>query len=173
MGDGQRNTLHARTPIFYEPWPSARRRVVTGGEVLDPRRLGPLHPRVFVCDIVFRLKDRYYIGNPKGQSKGSKRYSVLLHRVVYEAVYGPIPEGYEVHHRDDDTFNNHAGNLEAVPRFAHRSVHKSEPRHVCICRVCGREFGCYHPFGARCSPACKRADHARYERDRRACIPGL
>lgn len=150
---------------FHKPVKSGR--LIVAGEEIDPRHLGGNHPRVFVCNISFRLKDKYYLGNPRGQAKDSVRYSVLLHRVVYEAVHGPIPEGHEVHHIDEDTFNCHPDNLEAIPSFQHRSMHKSVARFICTCRVCGKEFGSYQKFGARCSIECKRADHARLERERR------
>src|SRR5262249_55709046 len=132
MGKRKGSSLHARAPIFYQSRAGGSGRFVLPGKILDPRYLGPAHPRIFVCDISFRLHGRYYIGNPKGQIR-KQRYSVLLHRVVYEAVYGEIPEGFEVHHIDDNPFNNHPDNLEVLPRFSHRSSHKSEPRYVCTC----------------------------------------
>jgi len=170
MGRGKAYSMYSKAPIFYEPGPRRGQQFAVPGQVLDPRRLGPLYPRVLVCDTVFRLKDRYYIGNPRNQPRGPGRRSVLLHRVVYEAVWGSIPKGYEVHHIDDDPFNNHPDNLEALPRFSHRSSHKSEPRYVCTCEICGREFGCYQAFGKRCGPECKRIHHARLERERRARV---
>ena len=30
----------------------------------------------------------------------------LLHRAIYESVYGGIPEGFEVHHKDENPLNN-------------------------------------------------------------------
>src|SRR6478736_3953640 len=115
MGDHQGDTLYAGTPVFYESGPYRGGRFVTAGKVLDPRFLGPLHPRVLVCDIPFRLQGRYYLGNPRGE--GERRRSVLLHRVVYTAVYGEIPPDHEVHHIDDNPYNNHPDNLGAILRF--------------------------------------------------------
>ena len=166
MDDNQRNSQHARTPIFYETGPRNGGKPSVNGRVLDPRRLGPSCPRVTVCGIAFRIHGRYYLGNPRG-GRIKSRTSVLLHRVVYEAVHGEIPAGCEVHHINDDPYNNHPENLEALPRFLHRSQHKSIPRYECVCRVCGKTFGCYQKFGQRCSEECKRADHARIERERR------
>jgi len=43
-----------------------------------------------------------------------ERWSVLVHRIVYLAKYGGIPEGYEVDHIDRNTHNNIISNLRAV-----------------------------------------------------------
>lgn len=168
MDNAERDTLHARTPLFYKPGPRQGFGCVAIGPSLDPRFMGPEVPRVLVCDTVFRLKGHYYLGNPRGE--GNRRRSVLLHRVVYAAACGPIPAGCEVHHIDDNPFNNHPDNLEALPKFTHRSEHKSRHRYHCICRVCGKTFGCYQSFGTRCSKECRRKDHARAERERRASL---
>jgi hypothetical protein len=46
-----------------------------------------------------------------------------LHRQVYIDNYGPIPEGYDVHHIDHDTENNDASNLAVIHHKKHRSYH--------------------------------------------------
>ena len=46
--------------------------------------------------------------------EGGKRTAHRVHRLVAEAWIGPIPEGYEVNHRDGDRANNHVDNLEIV-----------------------------------------------------------
>ena len=165
MGNDERNTKYSGTPLFYETGTRRGGKPAENGRILDPRRLGPESPRVTVCGVAFRLHGRYYIGNPRGQKR---RTSVLLHRVVYAAVHGSIPEWHEVHHIDDDPFNNHPENLAAVPRRDHRSMHKSVGRYECTCRVCGASFWCYQKFGAKCSAECRKSDHARIERERRA-----
>ena len=38
-----------------------------------------------------------YIQITSGPNKGK-----LLHRLIYEEVYGPIPKGYTIHHKDGD-----------------------------------------------------------------------
>lgn len=38
----------------------------------------------------------------------------LVHRLVYEAFVGDIPDGLEINHIDENTQNNHVNNLEAV-----------------------------------------------------------
>lgn len=48
----------------------------------------------------------------------------LLHRRVWIDHYGPIPEGTEVHHLDEDWRNNAIGNLEVRSISKHRSEHQ-------------------------------------------------
>lgn len=50
----------------------------------------------------------------------------FLHRHIWEDVNGPIPEGYEIHHRDENTLNNDLQNLELVTRAWHRKFHMSK-----------------------------------------------
>lgn len=56
--------------------------------------------------------ERYY-------SRGTNR----LHRVVWEYIHGPIPEGYEVHHIDSNPANNDPANLECIPASVHTEKH--------------------------------------------------
>lgn len=49
----------------------------------------------------------------KGKAFGD---TLALHRLVALAFLGPCPEGYEVHHKDDDRTNAHIDNLEYVTR---------------------------------------------------------
>lgn len=49
----------------------------------------------------------------------------LLHRRIYADHHGPIPPGFDVHHRDDDWRNNEPDNLEAILQADHRSLHMS------------------------------------------------
>ena len=47
------------------------------------------------------------------------------HRVIYEQHHGAIPEGWVVHHRDEDKTNNDPSNLVAMPRGDHHSLHST------------------------------------------------
>lgn len=44
----------------------------------------------------------------------SARHSVRVHRVIWEAVNGPIPDGLEINHINADKGDNRIGNLETV-----------------------------------------------------------
>ena len=47
-------------------------------------------------------------------SKSGKTKRFLVHRLVYEAYYGEILEGLQVHHIDEDKLNNSIQNLTLV-----------------------------------------------------------
>ena len=46
----------------------------------------------------------------------------MEHRMIAEAVYGPIPEGYDVHHIDNDSYNNNYENLEYICHSEHATL---------------------------------------------------
>ena len=53
----------------------------------------------------------------------AKRSPTYLHRDIWEFYRGPIPEGFDVHHKDEDPGNNALGNFECIPLGDHRSMH--------------------------------------------------
>jgi hypothetical protein len=61
-----------------------------------------------------------YLVFSDGPNKGKR-----LHRIVYEEHYGPIPEGYTVHHKDEDRLNFDPDNLECMTGAEHNSLHHS------------------------------------------------
>ena len=52
-----------------------------------------------------------------------KESPVALHRQVYEDANGPIPKGYQIHHKDEDFTNNSIENLECLTIAEHRKLH--------------------------------------------------
>lgn len=46
-----------------------------------------------------------------------------VHVLVYETFKGPIPDGYIVHHIDEDKFNNCLDNLQAITILEHNRHH--------------------------------------------------
>jgi HNH endonuclease len=52
------------------------------------------------------------------------------HRLVYEAHYGPIPEGHDVHHLDGDKGNNAPTNLVVLDHAEQARLHAHERRHA-------------------------------------------
>lgn len=71
------------------------------------------------------------IGEGNVDAKGYARIRigkqmVLAHRAVYEAQYGPIPEGSEVHHecRCRRCMNPH--HLALLPAGAHKGLHSTK-----------------------------------------------
>ena len=65
-----------------------------------------------------------YIQITSGPYKGK-----LLHRLIYEEVYGSIPKGYSIHHLDMDKTNNNPGNLVALSKSNHHSLHMKGTNH--------------------------------------------
>ena len=46
-----------------------------------------------------------------------------LYRKIYEKNFGPIPEGYHIHHKDGNHSNNEPSNLVAVTPEKHARLH--------------------------------------------------
>lgn len=90
-----------------------------------------------------KRKDGYYDG-----------MGGLLHRCIYEAHFGPIPRGVEIHHRDKDKSNNTLENFEALLRADHRKQH-ARREHELVCIICGTDFQAAIPRALYCSTACK------------------
>lgn len=51
-------------------------------------------------------------------SQGSK----YLHRLAWSSVFGPVPKGCHIHHRDGNRANNAVANLECLPAGEHLSL---------------------------------------------------
>jgi hypothetical protein len=45
------------------------------------------------------------------------------HAFVWMAAYGPMPDGYIIHHRDANKANNQLDNLELLTRAEHNQKH--------------------------------------------------
>ena len=63
---------------------------------------------------------RYYLCDRYFQNKG-----VRLHRVVWETSNGEIPDGYHVHHINEDRADNRLENLALLQGSEHLSLHNS------------------------------------------------
>ena len=46
---------------------------------------------------------------------GGRQHHFMVHRIVWVAAYGPVPEGHEIDHRSTVKTDNRLSNLEAVP----------------------------------------------------------
>ena len=62
----------------------------------------------------------YYERTDKSQKP---KRTLRLHREVWSAVFGAIPEKHDIHHVDHDRTNNAIENLECLPKGAHRRHH--------------------------------------------------
>jgi ribonucleotide reductase alpha subunit len=80
------------------------------------------------------------IGRSVNEKRSNRRY--LNHRAtedcqsgtrfqarwMYEQLYGPVPEGYEVHHANDDATDDRGSNFVLVDTIGHRKLHGEGPR---------------------------------------------
>lgn len=60
-------------------------------------------------------------------SDNNKTINIFVHRLVYEAFNGPIPDNMTVDHKDNNKLNNHFSNLKLMP--ARDNVIKGNARH--------------------------------------------
>lgn len=70
-----------------------------------------------------KRKDGYY-QITSGPNKGK-----LLHRLIYEKHYGTIPEGFHIHHMDNDKENNAPNNLRLLSKSNHHHLHMKGTNH--------------------------------------------
>ena len=49
-----------------------------------------------------------------------------LYYFVWELFNGPIPKGYQIHHKDENRLNDRLDNLEILTEFEHKSLHGKE-----------------------------------------------
>ncbi len=72
-----------------------------------------------------REKGRPYYKSSSLKLQRGERSPIYLHRYIYEKYHGPIPEGYDVHHKDGNPYNNSCDNLELLQRHDHRCFHSA------------------------------------------------
>ena len=68
---------------------------------------------------------KYYLSQSKSNS-GRKR-AKGLHVAIWEFYNETeVPKGYQIHHKDGDTFNNDISNLECLSPSEHSKIHPKE-----------------------------------------------
>lgn len=65
-----------------------------------------------------------------GLSKNGQRKRFYIHRLVWTTFKGKIPEGYEIHHLDNDKSNNDVSNLALVTRAENMEFCREAHPHV-------------------------------------------
>lgn len=72
---------------------------------------------------IFSLFSNKFVGHPDNDGyikltltdDNGKQHPFQKHRFIWEAVNGSIPEGYDIHHCDEDKSNCSISNLSCVP----------------------------------------------------------
>ena len=65
----------------------------------------------------YKRRDGYY------QISSGIHQGKLLHRLIYEENFGPIPEGFHVHHLDKDKSNLDPSNMILLSKSNHHKLH--------------------------------------------------
>ena len=73
---------------------------------------------------VVEYRGHRYRRYPNGKNRAHQRYFYateprrgFLHRHIWEDEVGPIPDGHEIHHRDENWDNNTLDNFECLTRW--------------------------------------------------------
>lgn len=66
---------------------------------------------------------RKYFKTMRWDKVRKRYYAESLHQAVWKFHYGPIPAGFDVHHKDDDYRNNVVSNLQILSRSDHARLH--------------------------------------------------
>ncbi len=61
-----------------------------------------------------------------------------IHRKIYIKHFGPIPEGFDIHHIDGNHSNNDPFNLKAVSLQEHYDIHFSQGDYAAALRIAQR-----------------------------------
>jgi hypothetical protein len=97
------------------------------------------------------VNGRGYAVKKVGGRKGKVLY---VHRMEWERVNGPIPEGHLIHHRDGNRLNNDISNLECVSARTHLNHHHTSPLICAACGVKTLRFVIGQPTNRFCSRKC-------------------
>lgn len=71
-----------------------------------------------------RRSDRVYFSSSRCKANGYKTQS--LHKAIWESKNGKVPEGFHVHHNDNNPLNNDISNLSLFIGKEHLSKHAKE-----------------------------------------------
>lgn len=87
---------------------------------------------------------KYYLS--QSTSNEGRRHAKSLHVAIWEYHNGTtVPKGYEIHHKDGDSFNNDISNLECITIKEHRNLHttkgsKKQEAHLDSIRPLSKEW---------------------------------
>ena len=82
-----------------------------------------LRERPPIAENVIEYDGRLYTIGDHGYYRCTTGDRHLLHRRVWEDHRGPIPAGYDIHHRDECKTNNTVENFECLPKAEHTRLY--------------------------------------------------
>lgn len=71
----------------------------------------------------FRIKPRRYGKNSDYVGTQTHNQDKMFHRLLFEDFYGKIPEGFHIHHKDENSLNNCILNLQIISPAEHNKLH--------------------------------------------------
>ncbi len=97
-----------------------------------------------------------------------------IHRAIWEYYYGEIPEGYDIHHRDENKSNNVISNLQPLTKSEHKTLHNKNvvPKKY-TCENCGKIFFSTNTGITKfCSKKCFNENYKKSEENQeiRECV---
>lgn len=101
----------------------------------------------------------------KDERTGRYFSRMSLSRVVWTYFNGEIPEGYEIHHVDENKSNDDITNLQMMTKSEHWKIHgknfgkvKTKKTAKFICIACGKEYESTNTGNNRyCSKKCRES----------------
>ncbi len=98
-----------------------------------------LRTKVFLQPVIFN--GRKYTLKPDGYFRATEGNRSQLHRDMWEFHVGPIPDGWDVHHKDENKQNNTLENFECLPKADHTRIHNPiRPTPIKFCAHCGEQL---------------------------------
>jgi hypothetical protein len=99
------------------------------------------------------------------------RKTIQYAKYLWENKYGPVPAGFEVHHKNEKVNDDRLSNLELISANKHRVLHAykgGEKMYKGICPVCNRKFTKrlsdvkHNRKNGRAGPFCGRSCAGKY-----------
>ena len=77
------------------------------------------------------IERKIHIGNCGYERFKFKNKPILVHRYIWEQLNGKIPDGYHIHHKDENKLNNSIDNLECISASEHAKLHHTGNKYNC------------------------------------------
>ncbi len=132
---------------------------------LSIRRKSTTEQIIFNGNTYYRYPNSRH-GSGKYFRRISKPKNIYLHIEVFRSVFGEVPSGCLIHHKDGNILNNDISNLQCMTRGDHMRHHSKDAlkaklateKKMKVCKSCKKDF---RPRGwaACCSQACRKREY--------------